>query len=243
ETRNLKALRLLNRNLNPPQFSHLASSLFYQENIESNLDDKVRQELGLLSRYPWEAIWEIDFGVFRGKNRPTRGWLAARFKIGDHDITIYNGHLKSNYGAENPKDRERNIKKRDKAIDQLSKDLDRVGLDPYRDKIVVVGDFNADFFSSEFSDEKAFEAMERLGFHHTFLLSSTEKRITLPAKEGEPWPDGTFDYIFLSSGWKLKEVTAQVMAQGAAKRSEVYGGDEPGLASDHYPVFIDLPLE
>ncbi len=245
EIRNLPSLRLLNRNLNPPGMSHMAISLFYKENTAESMDNRTRggQECALLSRYPWSEIREIDFATLTGKVRPTRGWLYAKFVIGDHTIHIYNGHLKSNFGADNPKDRAKNIAKRKAAIEELERDLNQQKIDPYRDKIVVVGDFNSDFFSQDFADEEMFDALSHLGFHQTFTLASAEERITIPAKTGEPWPSGTFDYIFLSSGWKLDDVTARVLQRGAAKRKDVYGGDEAGLASDHYPVYIDLPLK
>lgn len=242
ETRNLAALRQLNRNLNPPGFSHMASSLYYLPNDATELGKRVRQECGLLSRYPWESIREIDFSGLSGKPRPTRGWLTAEFHIGSHKIHIYNGHLKSNFGAENPEDRASNIAKRKAAIKELQKDMDRERIDPYRDKIIVAGDFNSDFFSKEFADETLFKEMENLGFRHTFLSVSAKERITTPSRTGEFWPSSTFDYIFLSSGWKLDDITAQVLQKGASKRKDVYGGDEAGLASDHYPVYIDLPL-
>ncbi len=243
ETRNLSSLRLLNRNLNPPGFSHMASTLYYKENIEANLGNHVRQENGLMSRYPWNEIFEIDFGGMKGKSRPTRGWLYARFDIGSYVIHLYNGHLKSNFGADKEEDRLLNISKRSAAIKQLQLDLNRRKLDPYRDRIVVAGDMNSDFFSAQFSDEQLFSELERMGFRHTFLMVPAEQRITVPSREGEPWPDSVFDYIFISSGCKAGDLSAQVLQKGASKRKDVFGGDEPGLASDHYPVFIDLPLK
>lgn len=245
EIRNLPALRLLNRNLNPPAMSHLAISFFLKENTAEEQEKRKRggQECALLSRYPWTSIREIDFGPLEGSHRPARGWLHAEFNIGDHTIHIYNGHLKSNFGADDPAERASNIAKRKAAIDQLQQDLKRLNLDPIRDKIIVVGDFNTDFFSKEFADEKLFDELKHMGFRQTFSLDSVEERITIPARLGEPWPSSTFDYILLSAGWRLDDVTAQVLQKGASKRKDVYGGDEPGLASDHYPVYIDLPLK
>ncbi|MEM6883556.1 MAG: endonuclease/exonuclease/phosphatase family protein [Verrucomicrobiota bacterium] len=244
EIRNLPVLRLLNRNLNPPGMSHLAISFFYKENTAQEQENARRggQECAILSRYPWSSIREVDFGTFEGSTRPARGWLYASFEIGEHTIHVYNGHLKSNFGADNPKDRARNIAKRLAAIEELKDDLDRLNLDPYRDKIILAGDFNSDFFSKDFADEKMFDELDELGFSQTFTFTTAEERITIPAKVGEPWPSSTFDYIYLSSGWKIDEATAKVLQKGAAKRKDVYGGDEAGLASDHYPVYIDLPL-
>jgi len=249
ETRNLSSLKSINRNLNPPAFYALASAWFYNENPEPDPDnpnpmgDQVQQQCGLLSRIPWTEgkIWEIDFAPIPNP-RPTRGWLAAEFAAGGHVFTIYNGHLKSNYGAADPEERKENYQKRLDAILALEKDLDERNLDPYRDKIIVAGDFNTDFYDPAFSDEETLKALSDLGFLNTFILSRKDDRVTVPAREGEPWPDGTFDYIWISAGWKLPNLKAQVLKKGASKRKRVYGGDEPGLASDHYPVYIDIPV-
>ncbi|MEO0454248.1 MAG: endonuclease/exonuclease/phosphatase family protein, partial [Verrucomicrobiota bacterium] len=135
-----------------------------------------------------------------------------------------------------------NYAKRESAIDWLEQDLKDQDLDPYRDKIIVAGDFNTDFYQSSFSDEKTFNKLSKLGFKNTYVLVENEKRITIPSREGEPWPDGTFDYIWISSGWRLPDLKATVLMEGASKRKDVFGGDEPGLASDHYPVYIDIPV-
>lgn len=247
ETRNLQVLEQLNRNLNPPRFTSLASSWFYKENPSESEDstamgDQIQQQCGILSRIPWVegSLREIDFAPLPNP-RPARGWLAAQFKAGGHEFTIYNGHLKSNYGAEDEKTRLKNYQKRLDAITYLEADLKKNNLDPYRDKIIVVGDFNTNFYDPAFSDEKTLRALMDLGFKNTFIMASKEERTTTPAREGEPWPDATFDYIWVSSGWKASNLNAAVLQKGASKRIDVFGGDEPGLASDHYPVYLDIP--
>lgn len=249
ETRNLQVLDSLNRNLNPPRFASLASAWFYQVNPEgkgdpSSMGDTIQQQCGLLARIPWieGSLREIDFAPLPNP-RPARGWLVARFNAGGHEFTVYNGHLKSNYGAEDEKTRLKNYQKRLDAITYLKADLEKNNLDPYRDKIIVAGDFNTDFYDPAFSDEKTLRALKDLGFKSTFILASKEERVTCPAREGEPWPDGTFDYIWVSSGWKLSNLQAKVLQKGASKRVDVFGGDEPGLASDHYPVYLDIPVK
>ncbi|NJK90618.1 MAG: hypothetical protein HC904_01575 [Blastochloris sp.] len=242
ETRNLGALISLNNNLAADAFPFLASSWFNDENQERLLNDKIQQQTGILSRPPWQEVWEVDFAPLSGEDRPTRGWLAARYLIGNLQFVIYNGHTKSNFGAEDDQARQKNYAKRLAAIRELKRDLDRLKLDPYRDKILVCGDFNTDYFAKEFEDEETFKELQRLGFYQSFGSQPRDQIITLPAREGEPYPDGTFDYIWFSSGWGDPIPQAQILPKGASKRKEVFGGDEPGLASDHYPVFVDITL-
>jgi endonuclease/exonuclease/phosphatase family metal-dependent hydrolase len=243
ETRNLGALITLNNNLGTDSYPFLASARFDSENLERLLEDQVEQQAGLLSRPAWSEIWEVDFSTLSGPDKPARGWLAARYEVGGLKFVIYNGHTKSNFGAENHQDRASNYAKRLAAIRELKRDLDRLGLDPYRDKILVCGDFNTDFFAKEFEDEKTFSELRDMGFNHSFGNKERSEIITLPARTGEPYPDGTFDYIWFSSGWGDNIPVAQIIPKGASKRKDVFGGDERGLASDHYPVYVDIPLE
>jgi endonuclease/exonuclease/phosphatase family metal-dependent hydrolase len=243
ETRNLAALVKLNHNLGTDSFRFLASSWFNDENKQNLLHDKVQQQVGLLSRPPWKLVRELDFSGLKDEpHRPTRGWLMAQYEIQNLKFVVYNTHAKSNFGAQTPEDRASNYIKRLRAIQELQKDLDRQGLDPYRDKILVCGDFNTDYFAKEFEDEETFKALTKMGFSHSFGTQNRSEIVTLPARVGEPYPDGTFDYIWFSSGWGDNLPQAQILAKGASKRKDVFGGDEPGLASDHYPVFVDLPI-
>ncbi|MEO0453416.1 MAG: endonuclease/exonuclease/phosphatase family protein, partial [Verrucomicrobiota bacterium] len=116
ETRNLASLKRLNENLNRPRYRSIASSWFYEENEgKTSMGDKIQQQCGILSRYPWENIREIDFAPLPNP-RPTRGWLMAQFQINEEQVTIYNGHLKSNYGAKEESTRLQNYAKRESAI-------------------------------------------------------------------------------------------------------------------------------
>lgn len=241
ETRNLGALVVLNKSVQRP-LGWLASAWFGDENDERLLYDEVVQQVGLMSRLPWREAWELDFYPMTGIHRPTRGWLVASFEIKGLTFTVFNGHLKSNFGASDPKDRQRNYAKRLAAIEEIVRELNRLKLDPARDRIVVLGDFNTDPFAEAFADEKTIPRLQSLGFRHVFGNLPLEQRITLPQREGEPFPDGTFDLIFLSQAWGDPIPQAQILMKGASKRKDVFAGDEPGLASDHYPVWIDLPL-
>lgn len=241
EIRNLRALQQLNRNLSLWPFSHLAASWFHRENT-GQPDERIQQQAGLLSRIPWEEVWEIDFGPLTGPDRPPRGWLGARFRHGTATFTLYTGHLKSDFGADSPEDAAANRTKRRAAIEELARDLERRQLDPYRDRILVAADFNADFFLADREKETLFGRMEDLGFSMARQPGRRTDAITVPAREGVPdVPDLTLDYLYFSSGWgEIPPV--QILAQGASKKRDVFGGDGPGLASDHYPIYADVTL-
>lgn len=242
ETRNLGALISLNKLLDKLGFSYLASARYYEEN-QSRIDEgKPTQNTGMLSRYPWKDIWEVDFATLTYASPPTRGYLGAKFEINGVPFVVYDTHTKSNFGASDEKERAINYEKRANGIYELKRDWERMKLDPDKDKIIVVGDFNTDVFAEQFKDEKTFHILEKWGFKHCFGDLPLEKRVTLPGRKGEPFPDGTFDYIWFSKGWGDNIPSAQILSKGAAKRKDVYGGDEPGLASDHYPVYVDITL-
>ncbi|MDX6766746.1 MAG: endonuclease/exonuclease/phosphatase family protein [Candidatus Methylacidiphilales bacterium] len=243
EIRNIGALQRLNRNIGLWPFSHLAASIFYQKNDTARDLDRIQQQCGFMARHPWDDLWEVDFTPIAGADRPVRGWLAARWKVGPLTFTIYNGHLKSDSGAGRPEERAANYRNRRAAIAELKADLDRHDLDPYRDKILVLGNFNTDYFLADAEGAKIFTDLDRLGFHMAQPPVKREEAITLPARKGvEEIPDQVVDYIFLSSGWRGIEPELKILAQGASKKKDVFGGDAPGLASDHYPVYIDIPL-
>jgi len=243
EIRNLPALQQLNRNLGLWPFSHLAASWFYKPNTSGTPPpERIEQQCGILSRHPWEEIWEIDFTPLQEKPRPARGWLAARFRIHAATFTLYTGHLKSDYGADSPEKAASNRAQRAAAIRHLARDLERRQLDPYRDRILIAGDFNADIGTADRSQETLFDDLERLGFRSALQPARRTDAITVPARDGVPHvPDLTLDYIFLSSAWG-DPPPLQILAKGASKKKDVFGGDAPGLASDHYPVYVDLTI-
>ena len=243
ETRNLGALVSLNKLLTKLGFTHIASARYDEENQARMQETKPTQNTGVLSRYPWQDIWEADFQSLTYLNRPARGHLGVKFEISGVSFVVYDTHTKSNFGASNPKDRANNYEKRVNAVYELKRDWERLKLNPDKDKIIIVGDFNTDIFAQEFKDEKTFHVLEEWGFKHCFGDLPLEQRVTLPGRKGEPFPDGTFDYIWFSKAWGDNIPTAQILSKGAAKRKEVYGGDEPDLASDHYPVFVDIVLK
>jgi endonuclease/exonuclease/phosphatase family metal-dependent hydrolase len=243
EIRNLGALVALNNKAGRP-FANIAATYYKGDNAKAvELKPKeIQQEVGILSYYPWKEAAEIDFSAMTDPLRPTRGWLRAAFEIKGLNFTVYIAHLKSNYGENSPEEHQRNVAKRLAAIAQLEADWKRQGLDPAKDRILIAGDFNTDFFGEAFKDEQTFPRLAALGFRNCFEGMKPEERITMPAKEGEPFGPGTFDYVWFSSAWGPDIPKAKILMEGAAKKKDVYAGDAPGLASDHYPVYVDLPL-
>jgi endonuclease/exonuclease/phosphatase family metal-dependent hydrolase len=241
ETRNLGALIALNNRMNR-FFGFLASSHYREENTARVDDDKVQQETGLMSRLPWRWVEEIDFqAMARPGMKPTRGWLVASFEVNGFPFTIYNGHTKSNFGAVTAEERTRNYQNRLQAMFELRRDWALRGLDPKKDRIIVLGDMNTDLYAQEFADETTLRSLLAWGFRNAWHDVPLSERITCPSREGEPYPDGTLDYIFFSEAWGPQIPQARTLAEGASRRKDVYAGDEPGLASDHYPVIVDIP--
>lgn len=240
ETRNLGALVALNNRMNR-FFGFLASSHFREHNTVPVDDDLVQQEAGLMSRLPWLFCEEIDFGAIP-RNAPTRGWLVAGFNVRGLTFTLYNGHKKSNFGATDAGERQRNFNNRLTAMLELRRDWARRGLDPRTDRIIVVGDMNTDLFSDEFKDDHSLRALLSWGFRHTWEGVPPEQRITFPGKDGETFPGSTLDYIFLSNAWGPEIPRARAVAEGVSRQRGVFAGDQPGIASDHFPVVLDLPI-
>ncbi len=245
ETRNLGALIRLNREYLGGKFKFLASSLYYAENTKGETED-VQQQNGIMSVFPWKLDpVEMDFATAEYyKGRPARGWLRCEFEFAGRRVVFYNGHLKSNYGAKNEKKRAENYTKRESAIRYLGEELKAQGLDPLKDLIVVLGDFNTDYFSEEFKEEKTLRMLEAMGFRHTFGGMDASERVTSPSRLDDTLqiPDSTLDYIWISKGWGEAVPKASVLKKGASRRVGVFGGDEEGLASDHYPVLVELTI-
>lgn len=242
EIRNLASLEKLNRNIGIWPFTNFASSIFNQKNNASADTTSIRQQCGFLTRQPWQEIWEIDFQPLPEADRPSRGWLAARWAFGDGSFTLYNGHLQADSGKAG--DGESGARLRLAAITRLKEDFERRNLDPYRDKIIVLGNFNADLYLVDSEKDKTFTALADLGFRMVPSPVKREDAITVPARKGvDAVPDRVLDYIWMSSGWKDPLPELQILQEGASMEKNVFGGDRAGLASDHYPVYIDIPIK
>jgi endonuclease/exonuclease/phosphatase family metal-dependent hydrolase len=198
-------------------------------NFPRPADDPVKlpnQGLAVLSRYPWQEIWALDFSDLPpALNRPPRGILGVKLTLPNNQtLTIYCVHLKSNLG-----DPTANRAKRESAIDYLEWDWQRRGLDPSRDHLIILGDFNTSVYDPTFTQEQTLRRLLKLGFHDAADGMTEDQRITIPA-DNKGYPDNDFDHILLSKS---------LCSQLASKPPWVKIVHVPFTISDHYPLFMN----
>jgi endonuclease/exonuclease/phosphatase family metal-dependent hydrolase len=184
------------------------------------------QGLAILSRHPWKEIWALDFsGLPDAPNRPSRGILGAAFTLPNRQtLTIYAVHLKSNFG--NPA---ANRAKRESAIDYLEWDWQRRRLNPNRDHLIILGDFNSSLHDPVFVREQTLRRLLKLGFTDAADGFTPDQNITIPASN-EGYPDNDFDHILVSKSLRSRLAPPPPWV----KIIRV-----PLTVSDHYPLFID----
>jgi endonuclease/exonuclease/phosphatase family metal-dependent hydrolase len=244
EIRNLPAAILLNEHLKEP-YPYIAVTDYQADNSSPKESSANNQEHALFSRIPWTEIWEVDFvgSLPLTDDRPSRGYIGARFKIDGDDVTVFGVHPKSNYIRRGEKEPEltalKNVEKRERASRYLLENIRRRELDPLEDKIIVMGDFNTDVYAERFQGEKSLKMILQAGFYNGLDDVDSLLRVTIPAKKGERWPDSVFDYILTSVG--LGQVPVTVIQRGATKDT-AKGAGTPGHASDHYMMKAVLPL-
>ncbi|MDR1305216.1 MAG: endonuclease/exonuclease/phosphatase family protein [Verrucomicrobiales bacterium] len=187
------------------------------------------QGLAILSRRPWTEIWALDFsGLPAAPNRPARGLLGVKFAPrGRPPLTLYGVHLKSNFG-----DPAANRAKRAAAIDYLEWDWQRRGLDPARDRIVILGDFNSSVHDPVFARDQTLRRLFALGFTDAADGLPADRRVTIPAS-GEGYPDNDFDHILVSPALRALTVTPPPWVTIVPV---------PFTVSDHYPLFLDADV-
>ncbi len=187
------------------------------------------QGLALVSRIPWEKVWALDFsGLPPGPDRPYRGILGAQFKLSDGKVLyLYGVHLKSNRGnAETVRMR------RERAMDYLRWDWKRLGLDPQKDRILLVGDFNTSLNLALYQKEQTLRSLLKQGFVDATEGMPSHQRMTLPASKDGRYPPADFDQILLSPA------LAATMKKGKPWAAVV---PVPSAASDHYLMKIEFP--
>lgn len=133
-------------------------------NIERHPEDTSGlppQNLALLSRTAPEKTWVLDFEKLpETPDRPSRGILAAQFRLDSGQLlTCYTLHLKSNLGGY-----QSTGLRRERAIDYLAHDLERVNLHPEHDWILIAGDMNTSPEDPLFREERTLPRLEQLGF-------------------------------------------------------------------------------
>lgn len=179
------------------------------------------QGLALISSVPWKKVWALDFSALPpGPDRPYRGILGAHFEQADGtSFYLYGVHLKSNRG-----DFRSNRMRRERAMDYLRWDWKRLKIDPLKDRIIILGDFNTSLFLPAYLEEETIRKLLREGFVDAAEGFTAEQRVTLPSAQGSPFPPADFDQLLVSKAW----------AQEIKKlRPWVQVVEVPEAASDH----------
>lgn len=188
--------------------------------------DLPNQGLALASRIPWSEIWVLDFsGLPQTRDRPPRGILGARFELGGGRVlTVYGVHFKSNKG-----DAEGNRLRRGRAMDYLMADWKKRGLDPARDAILVMGDFNTSLRNRVFAEETTLRRLLDAGFRSAMADRPDGEAMTVFAHPSGLYPANDFDHIFYSE-------PARDLFSGSVLRGEIRPGNREW--SDHRPVVL-----
>jgi endonuclease/exonuclease/phosphatase family metal-dependent hydrolase len=184
-----------------------------------------KQQVAILAKEPAQAAWSESWKLLDGVD-PPRGFAFAWFKIGGSDVGVYSLHLKSNLimKANRAAENQKNIRKREVAIDQLLNHMRDVIAPamPLVKSFVVGGDFNTNPDQPDFAEEKTLSKLTAAGFRNAMEGMPLLQRVTHPGSG--KYPDATFDYLF---GSKIISARSQI---------------SPSHASDHYPVTCDFEL-
>ncbi|MEM6884440.1 MAG: endonuclease/exonuclease/phosphatase family protein [Verrucomicrobiota bacterium] len=207
-----------------PRYPYLACTDIVR--LESENAELPQQGIAIMSRIPWEKIWTLDFSELPDTpDRPSRGMLGVQFKLPDGKIlTCYAFHLKSNRGGISE-----TLVRRQRAVNYLEWDWERLGLDPKKDAILLLGDFNTSAQDPTFKEDRTIAMLQELGFHHSAEGLPREERLTIPASR---YPANDFDHIMISDAAKqLLEGEPEVKQEAR---------DVPREVSDHSAVFLDV---
>ncbi len=219
--RDMDALRTLNRNLGRRSFPRLA--------LAPSSPQVAGPQSGrhaFLARHPESETWTVSVS-----DTPGIHWLAAKFPSPAGELVIYQISL----DAESPHTARAGV------LEALRADLHVRGIDPYRDRILVVGGFGADIFAKGYESDPTLPTMRSTGFEHTFDVLRRSANITLPSVGGDSAP-ATMDYIWMSAAWGRPLPAAVVLQEGAPDQPNARGGDRPGWASRHFPLYVDIAL-
>lgn len=242
EMHSLASAKSLNAALRRP-YSYIAVTDYQAPNSRPKESDANKQEHALFSRIPWEEVWEVDFvgSLPVAEDRPARGYIGATFKIDGQTLTIFGVHPKANYIREGDSRPEltalQNVKRRERASRYLLEGIRSRSLDPLKDKIIIMGDFNTDVYAERFKGEKSMTMLQQAGFYNALDDLEPAQRVTIRAKTFEKWPDTVFDYILTSVG--LGQFRATVVQRGTNPAE--HGPGSPDYASDHYMLKLELP--
>ncbi|MFZ5806825.1 MAG: endonuclease/exonuclease/phosphatase family protein [Verrucomicrobiota bacterium] len=153
--------------------------------------------LALMSKIPWKEIWALDFSSLSSSpNKPPRGILGAEFILpSGQKLTLYGVHLKSNKDGDASTDRSQ----RQQAMKYLEWDWKRRKLDPAKDNIVILGDFNTSMNDPALKKETTLKKLLQQGFVSSVEGLPANERITIVPVRKKKLKGAEFDHIFFSS--------------------------------------------
>jgi endonuclease/exonuclease/phosphatase family metal-dependent hydrolase len=160
-------------------------------------DSDPNLELALMSKIPWKEIWALDFSSLSSSpNKPPRGILGAEFILpSGKKLTVYGVHLKSNKDDDASHDR----LQRQQAMKYLEWDWKRRKLDPAKDNIIILGDFNTSLYDPAFKKETTLKNLLQQGFASSSNGISEDERMTIVPLQKKKLKGAEFDHIFFSS--------------------------------------------
>lgn len=178
--------------------------------------------LALMSKILWEEIWLLDFSDFvHSDSTPPRGILGAEFILPSGEkLTLYGVHLKSNKEGYTSSVK----RKRERAMHYLYKDWKRRKLNPKKDNIIILGDFNTSLSDPAFRSESTLNNLIDLSFFSSLDGEHYSNRSTIVPLKNKP-RGSEFDHIFFSPALKSK-------LKGLPPWGEVLR--VPRFLSDHY---------
>ncbi len=243
EIENGRTLEFLNAQFDTPY------PYVYVTHLLRSSGDKEKLNLGMLSRLPPSDVRQLGFYQLDRAGRPSRGSLAAEFRLGnDSRLLVYGVHLKSNYG-EAP----RNRAKRARALCQIADDAvaRQYRNDPDLTSVVILGDTNVDPDTPAFADDPSLQPLGG-GYVDLWRGRPIEERTTIPTREagetGDPmmvFPPSAFDRVFVSrnltagkSQWQAQP--PQTIQKGVNTSNNLAQPGTDGHVTDHHLVFVDL---
>lgn len=222
EVRDGEAARIALENI-PDVKVQLASAFQNEDGSPST------QQLIIASRMPaigaWWEPWKAGDTI-----TPKRGFSFAAFEPAPGRILlVYSIHLKSNRGnlEENTAMREESARQLVNHIAAMEKAYASMG----SVSVIVGGDFNTSIDDAKFAHEKTLSLLEEAGFQSAWKNMPLTERVTIPSTPSNnpnfpPWPDATFDYIFVK-GARLLNPRVEIL--------------DPA-PSDHRPVMAEVVL-
>ena len=243
EIENGRTLEFLNSQLDTPY------PFIYVTHLQRSSGNLEKLNMGMLSRLPPSRVRQLAFHQLDGAGRPSRGSLAAEFRLGnDSRLLLYNIHLKSNYGKA-----PRNQAKRARALHQIADDAisRQYRNHPALTSVVILGDTNVDPDTPAFADDPSLQPLIG-GYTDLWIGRPIEERTTIPTRQagetGDPmmvFPPSAFDRVFVSldltngkSKWKAQ--SPETLQKGVNTANNLTQPGIDGHITDHHLVYVDL---